>query len=261
MKIQVLVSTMNQKHPTRLAKDMRIREGIVINQITKSDFEPEDLRNGPISTYSYIEKGLSRSRNRAFGLAKADVCLIADDDMYYEENYEATVLKAYDKYSNADIIVFYVDNEDKKLAAKKQKEGRIGFLKSMKVVSYQISFRREIISSKNIKMDQNFGTGTENYMGEESIFLFDALKKGLKIYYVPKKIATLRKDSVSTWFEGYTAKFFMVKGKVFYSMSKPFSPFLAIQFAVRKRSKFIKYSWTTAFFIMIKSIIKEAIRR
>jgi hypothetical protein len=71
-------------------------------------------------------------------------------------------------------------------------------------------------------------------MGEENIFLFDCYKKGLKIYYIPIKIATLQADSLSTWFTGYDKKFFYVKGMVFFRMSYYLWPILVAQFAIRK---------------------------
>lgn len=232
--VQVLISTMNQQDLNSLIKSMRVNSAVVINQITDKIKAPKNIRTKELTTYSVKERGLSKSRNRAIGLASADICVIADDDMYYVQNYEDLILNAYKKFPDADIISFFVDSEDRDMSSKRMREGKVTTLKTMKISSYQISFKTESLIKHGLKMDESFGTGTNKYMGEENILLFDSLNKGLKIYHVPVKIATLRKDSISTWFTGYDEKYLKVKGMAFYRMSKRLSRFLILQFLLRK---------------------------
>ena len=152
----------------------------------------------------------------------------------YEKGYKEIIKEGYKKYPDADIITFYVDNIDANRRKIKRKEGKINFVKSMRIQSVQITFKRQSIIDKGIKFNEKFGSGTELYMGEENIFLIECLKKGLKIYYIPITIATIQ-DNNSTWFKGYNKKFFYVKGIVFYKMSKILYPILILQFAIRKR--------------------------
>ena len=87
MKCEVLVSTMNQEKKNELIRNMRINDCVIINQITKNiKFQKDDL-NSSQKFLSFKEKGLSRSRNKAIQNSSADICIIADDDMYYEEDY------------------------------------------------------------------------------------------------------------------------------------------------------------------------------
>ena len=232
--IDVLISTMNQEDPIKLAKNMRVNNYVMINQLTKDITVPKKIMDGKSKIISVNEKGLSRSRNEAILNSNADICVIADDDMYYSNQYELNVSNGYKKYPDADIIAYYVDSDDKRHIKEKLKEGKLSMLTTMKIASMNITFRRQTIIDSHIKFDENFGTGTENYMGEENIFLFDCYKYGLKIYYIPIKIATLRKDSISTWFNGYDKKYFTVKGRVFTRMSKLLALPFVLQFAVRK---------------------------
>ena len=78
------------------------------------------------------------------------------------------------------------------------------------------------------------GAGAKYSMGEENDFLFKCLKKGLKIKYIPIKIADLYIGE-SSWFNGYNDKYFIDRGASFTSMSKRFSNILIVQFAIRKR--------------------------
>ena len=242
MKIDVLISTMNQNDEKKLMKNINVKENyIVINQITDEEnakLIQKSEKNSKI--FSYKGKGLSKSRNQAIEMSDADICVISDDDMYYTSDYAEIITKAYNKYKNADIIAFVVANEDKEKEKKVQKEGKVGFIKSMKISSVQITFKRNSIVKNNIKFMEDFGAGAKYYFGEENIFLTECLRRGLKIYYVPEKIATLRK-SESTWFKGHTRKNYNISGAVYYNMSKIFYPILIIQFVLRKKWLYGKY--------------------
>jgi glycosyltransferase involved in cell wall biosynthesis len=255
-RIEVLVSTMNLISPAKLIQSMRISGFYtIINQITDNSNKRAPIRSKNGSSYDYVERGLSRSRNRAIENSKGDILVLADDDMYYAENYLDLIESAYKKYTDADIIAFHVNNEDTGRIKERLKEGRLGYVGSMKLSSWQITFRKTPVTKSGVSFDQNFGTGTEMYMGEENIFLFDCLKAGLKIYYVGDEIATLKLDSISTWFKGYDDKFFRVRGATYKRMSKLWHMLLIIQFAVRKK---YLYKETASLLDAIKYMIQGA---
>lgn len=237
MNIEVLVSTMNLKNQEQLIKKMNIKKSVIINQ-TKNINLP-DITEGKNRLYSYNEKGLSRSRNKAIENSIADICLIADDDVKYENNYEKIVEEGYKKYPDADIIAFYLDNVDENIYRPKRKEGKINFVKSMQIKSSQITFKRKSIIEKGIRFNERFGTGSELYMGEENIFLAQCLKKNLNIYYIPITIVVTQENN-SSWFKGHNEYNFNVKGAVYYEMSKRLYPILILQFALRKRKLYSK---------------------
>lgn len=239
VKCEVLVSTMNQHDKENLIKSMNIKNCIIINQITKNiHFQENDVVSSQ-KFISFFEKGLSRSRNKGIKYSTSDICIMADDDMYYINDYEKIIIQSYNKIPDADIIAFLIENEADKNYKKRLKAGRIGFLNSMKLSSVQITFKRQSIVKNNIKLDEEFGTGSTYYWGEENVFLYDCLKKGLKIYYVPKKIATLR-ISESSWNKSNTPNHFQIQGAIYYRMTQNFYLILILQFVVRKRYIYIK---------------------
>ena len=254
MKCEVLVSTMNKITKSDLIQDMHINDCVIINQNTENIKHQKDEINSSQKFLTFNEKGLSRSRNKAIKYSTSDVCIIADDDMYYEKKYEKIILEAYQKNPDADIIAFKVDNEAKPNYTKKIKSGKIGYLQSMKLSSVQITFKRKSIIDKKISLDEEFGTGSIYYWGEENIFLFDCLKKGLKIYYVPQKIATLRK-SVSSWNKDNNPKHYQIQGAIYYRMTKMFYLILVLQFALRKKNIYGKDMSTTQ---VLNNMIKGA---
>ncbi len=99
---------------------------------------------------------------------------------------------------------------------------------------------------------EKFGAGAKYSMGEENIFLYDALKKGLHIHYVPVQIASLR-ETESTWFTGYTDKYFRDRGANYCAMGKCLSIFLILQFALRKRKL---YKGENTFFHSLVMMLK-----
>lgn len=235
MRIEVLVSTMNRESKEDLIKKMKITgEAVIINQVTKENIKLITEMTSTRKMFSYREKGLSRSRNKAIKKASSDICVIADDDLTYLDDYKEIISNAYAKYNDADIIAFYVESKTAGRPTTMQKEGRVKYLRSMKIASFQITFKRRSVLNKNISFDVDFGAGSGKYvMGEENIFLFDCLKNGLKIYFVPITIAEVNHED-STWYNGFDENLMISKGAMFYRMSKLFSNIFILQFAIRK---------------------------
>ena len=238
MECEVLVSTMNCKNKDELVRSMNIKKCIIINQVTQKDSTMLNDINSTSRILSYQEKGLSKSRNKALANSDADICIVADDDLVYEDNYDTIIKNAYNRHPDADLIAFVVGNERRAKDKVIFKEKRLNRIQTLKLSSVHITFKKKSILDKKIKFDEDFGAGTNLFCGEENIFLYDCVRSGLKIYYVPKKIATL-KINESSWFKGYDSQFFQTFGAVFYRMSRILSPFLIFQFVIRKRKKYI----------------------
>lgn len=230
--IQVLLSTMNLKNDHNvesLTRKMKITSKyLIVNQTLDKDV---NITNNNVVTK--FEKGLSKSRNVAIENAKEDIILFADDDVVYANDYEATIIDAYNKYPKADIICFYVESLNKKRKTKRIKTGKIGYINAMKVVSFEMSCRRKSIITNNLRFDENFGIGAKNNRGEEQIFLYEALKKGLNVIFVNKKIGEVRQEE-SNWFEKYDKQFFEIQGRVFKRLTKKYYILLILQYAIRK---------------------------
>lgn len=239
----VLVSTMNKrKNELReLVENMNIKSNaIIVNQIPEKKILFTNEVCGNKRFISVKDRGLSKSRNLALQLCSFDICALADDDMYYTNNYEKIILDAYSTYPDADIIAFVVDHENYKKKKKKLKEGSLSLLKTMKIQSVQITFKKSSIANKNIVFDNDFGAGSIYPWGEENIFLFDCKKRGLNIYYVSTKIATLIDTNVSSWSRNNTIEHYNKQGAIYYRMSKFLYPLLIIQFVLRKKSIYSK---------------------
>lgn len=112
-------------------------------------------------------------------------------------------------------------------------EKNINKFSSFKVSSVQMAFRLKKIWEKNIFFNEKFGAGAEYISGEENLFLLECLRKGLKIKYVPVKIADLYIGN-SSWFKGYNEKYFKTKGAFSYCSFRKLWWLYILQFALRK---------------------------
>lgn len=233
MNLQVLVSTMNQKD-FKLITEMNIQSNVVVvNQTDIESTEELMINNFSVKWINTKTRGLSISRNIALANADADICVIADDDLCYRENYRTRILSAFEKNRNADIITFRllgIEKQKKKYPTTRKK---VGYLSSMKISSCEISFRLKSIKTKLMKFDEMFGSGSKYSMGEENIFLVDALRAGLKIIYEPFLLADIHFGE-SSWFRGFTEKYFIDRGAIYFRMLPRLSSLLALQFAIRK---------------------------
>ena len=272
MRLQVLLSAMNLKDESYVDSLNITSDAVVVNQCSRQSPYADTVRdpsgivnpslsierirrkniNGDSHEVVFIEsseRGLSRSRNMAIEKAGADICILCDNDVEYVPGYDRIILRAFEKHRDADVLVFYIRRPEKPVP-NYSREKRMGYLSVLKIFSPEIAFRRESI--KDIRFDTNFGAGARFQMGEENIFLYDCLKKGKKIYYIPLRIASLRKEK-STWFKGYDRDFFIARGANYAAMIPFFPELLILQFAVRKYSL---YKDSTSFVNAVKFMLE-----
>ena len=209
---------------------------LIINQCDREGDERIEELNRTVRFISTKERGLSKSRNMAIREAESDICIFCDNDVKYAQNYEEKIVWEFDRMKEADIIVFFIERPERHKPIFK-KHRRMGFLSTMKVFSPEVAFRRKKLLEAGIRLDEDFGAGAKYSMGEENIFLYDAMRSGLKIYYAPIKIASLTENE-STWFKGYTKEFFINRGAGYFRMAGGFYHILVWQFALRKRKQY-----------------------
>lgn len=219
MNVQVLVAAMNQTDYSLLRK-MNIRSDVIVgNQCDRNSVENIEF-NGYKATYlNFVERGVGLNRNNTLIRATGDICLFADDDMAYVDNYVEIVTKGFEKFPQADALVFNIitvggDDQNRR---KNLKEKRITVLNSLNYGAARIAVKRSSILKKRICFSQLFGGGTMYSSGEDSLIVRDMLRNGFKIYAIPETIATVD-QSTSTWFSGYHEKFFYDKGALMNAM-------------------------------------------
>ena len=106
MKIEVLVAAMGQSD-CQLIADMNIQtDALIGNQCDKNEIREFQIDDKKIIYYSFNERGVGLNRNNTLLRTRADICILADDDMRFVENYEKIVREAFLKNPSADVIIF-----------------------------------------------------------------------------------------------------------------------------------------------------------
>lgn len=205
LNLEILLSTMNRNSLDFLAhlfpnKNYQDYNLLIINQTTKDCLLTSNFKN--IRVINSFKKGLSNSRNLALKNAIGDICLIADDDVIYNVNFDKIILNSFIVNNNSDVITFkmkdLIGKDFKKYTISKwHNESSI-----KQVNSVVIAFKLNNIKYKNITFNPFFGLGSMFKTGEEYVFLRDCLKAGLKLwfesaYILSHKINSSGKDSGS----------------------------------------------------------------
>ncbi|WP_338070755.1 glycosyltransferase family 2 protein [Bacteroides fluxus] len=236
---------------------------IVIRTNIESDITLVNQSSNDCTSIAYTEKGyrirlinssdrgLSKSRNMAIKNATADICLICDDDEILYNNYANLIESAFEENPYSDLIAFALDYSDKKYPRKRI---NIDYLNALKISSVQIAFRRNSILKNNIFFDERLGAGTGNGAGEEQKFLYDCLKAGLNIIFLPIYIGKVIDNSPSSWFHGYTQEYFFNRGwvhKILFGLF--FACVYNIYFSI---TKYKLYKSNVSYFTSITSMFK-----
>jgi glycosyltransferase involved in cell wall biosynthesis len=185
---------------------------LIINQTQNLNFSCPHSDN--INLINVNEIGLSKSRNLAIANAKADICLLADDDIVYENNFESIILNAFNLNPSADIITFKMNDfkgnsfKDYPIIKKHNKKS-LSFVNSV-----VIAFRRNSIISNKVFFDENFGLGSTFQTADEYVFLRNALNLNLNIVFHNEVILSHPVDSSGK--DVASDRILFAKGALFY---------------------------------------------
>lgn len=249
MKLQVLVATMNQNDHSLIAKMNIQSDAIIGNQCDINLIENFEWEGHDILYLNFAERGVGLNRNNTLMRAKADICLFADDDMVYIDNYVNVVKNAFEKLSDADVIIFNL-KEKRKSRYVIHKVTRVNYLNYLRYGTARIAVKLNSVRNNAIYFNQCFGGGTEHSHGEDNLFLTACLNNGLKVYAVPEYIGELTEERESSWNKGYNEKYFVDQGILFHAISKRWWKFLCLQDAIRNRKKY-KQFWYDVYRHMI----------
>lgn len=254
MKIQVLVATTNQRDHSLIEKMKITTNAIVGNQSNFNSVEMFDYKNCKIMYLNFCERGVGLNRNNALMRADADICLFADDDIIYEDNYAEIIENAFLNNIDADVIIFNLRENIARRRVIRKKE-KVGYMNYLRYGTVRIAVRLKSIKIHGIYFNQCFGGGTRYSHGEDNLFLNSCLKNGLKIIAVPDYIASLTESRISSWNNGYNEKYIEDQGVLYRIISRKWWRILCLQDAVR-RHKSYKTSFYYAFMTMIRAVKK-----
>ena len=257
MSLQVIVATVNQIDYSLLDRMNIQSDAIICNQCDRTAFEEFNYKGHKIKWFSFPERGVGLNRNNGLMRATADIVLFADDDVVYLNGYPEIIEGYYRQNPHADVVVFNLNKKkvDGSIKPVVVKEGRASKKDLTRYGTIFISARRERLHFKNIFFHLQFGGGALYSCGEDTLFLQDCKKKGMRIYITKKTIGAFEQGE-STWFNGYTDKFFYDKGIVYYLIDRSFASLFALYHCIKHWDLYKEYGWKKAFGQMRKGILK-----
>ncbi len=235
MRLQVLVSAVDAD-VSRMAEKMNLHsDAIIINQCGENAYREYDWEGHRIRCYSFAERGVGLSRNNALLRADGDICLFSDEDIVYEDDYAQKVLTAFGEYPEADMLLFNMEVAAVRATYHTDQRKRVRVYNSGRYPTYSFAVRREKLHRANITFSLLFGGGARYSNGEDSLFLRDCLRKGFRIYAVPVNLGR-EVPRESTWFKGYTEKFFFDRGVLYPYLYGWLAEAMAARFLLRHKN-------------------------
>ncbi|OQA26963.1 MAG: Glycosyl transferase family 2 [Firmicutes bacterium ADurb.Bin354] len=233
--LEVLVSALENDADALPVKMNLHTDAVIINQSSEDSAREIETGDGKrVRIFECNERGVGRSRNRALSEAEGEIILFSDEDIILDDDYEEKVLSEFDKNPDADLILFNFEVNENRRTYWIEKNKRVWKHSCGRYPAYSAAARLRSLQKANVKFSLLFGGGAPYSNGEDSLFFTDCLRAGLKIVAVPVKLGkeTYRD---STWFKGYTEKFFYDRGVLFHFLYGKAAVLWAARFAIVKR--------------------------
>ena len=214
MRVTLLISALKADTDKLIEKMNFKTDAVIVNQCDEDGREEIDGNDQKIVLIKSPERGVGKSRNLCMDNSFGDIILFSDDDIVYEEGFDEKIIKEFESHPEADMIMFNVKVCEERRTYENDSFKKLSRMGIGRYPAYSIAVRRDVLIDKKVRYSELFGGGAKYSNGEDSLFLMDAYKSGIAMYASPVFIAE-EIPRQSTWFEGYTEKFFFDRGVLF----------------------------------------------
>lgn len=234
-RLEVLVTTMHQSDFGKYTQMNLQTDAVIANQTDKNEYAEAEINGNTVKLISTDSRGLSRNRNIALAHANQESVFImfSDDDLVFNDGYEQMVLDEFEKHPEAEAIKFNIHDLSKtrKISMRRIERFEKATRRNMSSSGVcGIVIKRNVLRKHNLHFHENFGAGTENFCGEDTIFLMEMLGKKVRFYRSPVDIAGID-QTVSSWFQGHNARYFTTCGMMLGTIYPVLSYLLVIRSA------------------------------
>lgn len=237
MQLEMLISSVNQK-PEELLELINAQcDVVLVNQCDRDG--QEEFKDGSYTRRVFYrdERGVGKSRNLAIDNALGDILLFSDEDIRYRDGYAGDVLDEFNSHPEADVLLFNVEVCPQRRTYWNEGYKRVRWYNCGRYPAYSIALRREALQKSGIRYSELFGGGAKYSNGEDSLFLKQCADKGLKMYSTEVVIGR-EEPRESTWFHGFTEKFFFDRGVLFAFLYGKTAWIWALRFVLTKKDMF-----------------------
>lgn len=261
--LEVLVAAVDE-NPIMLSEHMNLRtEAIICNQSRRCLYTDFEHQGREIRAFDFAERGVGLNRNNALMRARGEIVLFGDEDIVYDDDYEEKVLAEFRKNPKADLILFNVAATEDRRTYENTKSRRVRWYNYGRYPTYSVAARLDKLRRANVTFSLLFGGGARYGNGEDTLFLHDCLKKGLRLYKTPVSIGHEEKresGDASTWFHGYNGKFFYDRGVLYRYLYGCMAVPFALRFLLVHRGKMCRELSLGKAFSLMREGIRDARR-
>ena len=168
--------------------------------------------------------GVTRSRNEAIRQARGEILVFGEENAEWIRGGLDEVVEIF--ADNPRLAVFLGRAEDETGALRKRYPAYrepATIWNSARVGTIELAVRPSMLIKAGVEFDEEFGAGTDNYLGDEYILVADANRAGLKCDYFPVTISRHPRESSGTTFG--TAADARARSRVFDRVFGWFAPF------------------------------------
>lgn len=266
MEFEILLSTVNKTNldflnPMFANTSLNDVNVLVVNQTVKGKELLSDLPN--IRVINSYEKGSPLSRNLAIKNAKGRICLFADDDVIYHHDFKTTILSAYKKYQDKDVITFEAVDKDNERYMHYHNQGPYTSNKVFYVNTIIISFKREAIQQTNTLFNPYFGIGSLFPGSTEYFFMRSAFDNNLKLYHVNafivkhEGISSGKKQGSDDAIFSKTARYYYILGNKAYLWLVKYILFLIRENFIKTSQAFKKFKIGLSAIKTYKQLVRD----
>ena len=256
MGLQVLVAAVD-KDVEKLADEMGpSSEAVIVNQCDRFGYCEYQHKGKKIRCFSMEGRGVGLNRNMALMQADGEICLFSDEDIVFDAGYEEKVLSVFAKNPEADLITFNFRVDPSRATYHNDSYKRVRWYNYGRYPTYAVAARTAALRRANVCFSLLFGGGAKYSNGEDSLFLHDCLKKGLKLYASPECLGR-EVYRESTWFKGYNEKFFRDRGVLYHHLYGKMAKLFSLRFLAAHRGEMLKETSFGRAYCLMKQGIAE----
>jgi hypothetical protein len=192
--------------------------------------------------------GLARSRNAALAAARGEILLLADDDVVHPPGAHAGIRGFFAENPGLDLFVGRsLDPDGRPRKRPLPRRRRLTRLNAARASSHEIALRLAPVRAKRLAFDEGFGVGagTEALLGEEYVFLADALAAGLRGAHDPLPVSVHPHESSGFVWRGEAQA--RARALVFARVFGRAAPLVRLAFALKNRRRFAAFADLAAF--------------
>lgn len=193
-------------------------------------------RRSDITVTPLNSHGVTISRNAAIDSAQGDIILFADDDLTLETGAYPRLRALFEGAPALDFICGRMrDAQDKPFKAYPTDMTSASRLNTAKLGTPELAVRAKSVRAAGVTFDTRFGAGSTMWLGDEYIFICDALRAGLRGRHVDIVLATHPEPSSGQY---NSTESFAIREAVLRRALGPLSWPLRCAFAWRHRKRF-----------------------